>query len=272
MLTMLDSVDIPELVWALENGHKPDALAGYVGGIFHTWPGIQQLAQRFLGLHLLSVAVNASQDAQCLDIEQGDATPAQAPGWVRRQHKRGIKRPVLYANASTMPEVWAELRNAGIPRSGYRLWSAHYTTEHICGPTTCAAPGVPAVDGTQFASSAWGHNIDRSLLHDSFFTTPKPPAPAPKPHLPEDYPMLLNKGQGAVTPVALPNDVKRHRFATNTQAKVRVDFLGVKDASENLTVGYSNSPDGCANPAGCKSVIIHRLDGGTNDVSYVPVT
>lgn len=160
MITMYDSVDVSQIPAAAL------ACGGYRDG---RWPTFQALSERFPHARLLSIAVSASTDADCLDIEQGDATPAQAPGWVKRQHARGIPRPCLYANASTMPAVLAALKAEGIPRGMVRLWSAHYTVAHICGPDTCAYPGVPACDGTQWTDRALGRNLDQSALLDDFF-------------------------------------------------------------------------------------------------------
>ncbi len=84
----------------------PQAVAGYVNG---SWPSYNGLVKRYPGAKHLSIAVNTSADARCLDVETGDATPDQAPAWVRRQHARGVARPILYANTSTMPAVIAAL-------------------------------------------------------------------------------------------------------------------------------------------------------------------
>src|SRR5690242_10317159 len=124
MITMFDSVTAS----ALPAGDF--AYAGYVNGRFANIP---QIRARFPGSDILSIAVFASADADCLDIEQGDATPAEAAGWVVRQLARGAARPCLYASVSTMNQVVAAMHAAGVPRSQLRLWSAHYTFRpHIC--------------------------------------------------------------------------------------------------------------------------------------------
>jgi hypothetical protein len=48
-----------------------------------------------------------------------------------------------------------------------KLWTAHYTEiPHICGPKSCAFPGLTIdADGTQWHSSGY----DESLLADDFF-------------------------------------------------------------------------------------------------------
>jgi hypothetical protein len=84
-----------------------------------------------------------------------------------------VVRPVVYASASNIPPVLAALQAAGIGRAEIRLLSAHYEAgRHICGPSTCALPGVPACDGTQWtdkAPGAGGSLIDESILNDDFF-------------------------------------------------------------------------------------------------------
>jgi peptidoglycan hydrolase-like protein with peptidoglycan-binding domain len=162
-IIMYDSIDISQI--------PPDAtaVAGYVDG---RWPTFSQLAARFPHAHRLSIAVSASADADCLDIEPKDATVAAAAAWYRRQKARGLARPVLYASASTMRAgLIPALKAAGIGRSSVRLWSAHYGGQaHVCGPATCREISI-SVDGTQYTSSALGRNLDASVLTADFFGT-----------------------------------------------------------------------------------------------------
>ena len=148
---MYDSVDVSTVPL------NAQAVAGYVGG---SWPTYLPLVQAFPKAKHLSIAIAASEDADCLDIETGDATPDEAPGWVRRQWARGVKRPCLYANLSTMPAVEAAL--AGIPRTRYRLWVAQYLIPR--------RPHLPAgFDACQYDDQALGRNLDVSLLRSDFF-------------------------------------------------------------------------------------------------------
>jgi hypothetical protein len=149
-IVMYDSVTIDTVP------NDPPAVAGYVGG---SWPTFHPLRQKFPKAYHLSIAVNAGEDADCLDVETGDASPAQVPAWVRRQHGRGVKRPVLYANSSTMPSVLSALH--GIPRDKFRVWTAHYThTAHI----------EPGSDATQWTDKSHGRNLDESLCVPGFFS------------------------------------------------------------------------------------------------------
>jgi hypothetical protein len=113
-ITMFDSIDVS----TLPAGNF--AYAGYVDGY---WATYSKLKAKFPHANLLSIAVFAHDDADCLDVEPGDATPAQAPAWVKRQK---TPRPCLYASVSAMNGVLSILSKAGIPRNSVRLWSAHY--------------------------------------------------------------------------------------------------------------------------------------------------
>lgn len=152
-----------------------DFYCAYVDGLYANVP---QVRARFPHARLITIAVSAAHDAMCLDIENGDATPAQAPEWVIRQIGRGLYRPIVYASQSLMPEVIAELTSHGIARAEYRCWTAHYTEPHICSTAVCKAAGY-AADGTQWAG--WPGNspgpYDISLLAVDFFDAPTPAPP-----------------------------------------------------------------------------------------------
>jgi hypothetical protein len=143
------------------------AVAGYMDGDYVTVPALKK---RFRGLvrlwgllrkvELITISVFASNiDADFLDVENGDATPEQAPGWVKAKLKRGDKRIGLYANRSTMPQLWALLAAAGIKRDQVKLWVADWT----------GSPHIPA----SYDACQWYGGItagyDESLCLASFF-------------------------------------------------------------------------------------------------------
>jgi hypothetical protein len=158
-ITMYDSVEVSRLPADAE------AVAGYVGGDFPTY---SELYKRFPKAHKLSIAVSASEIAHCLDIENGDATIAEAPDWFKRERAQGVWRPCLYTSIDNLPALLVAMYNAGIHRSEYRIWSAHYT-------------GVPHIeensDATQYEEDAV-RDIDISLCLSSFFDV-APPKPKP---------------------------------------------------------------------------------------------
>lgn len=172
-LVMFDSITVATIP------PGPHAVAGYVGG---KWPTYNELVKTFPNARHLSIAVNASEDAECLDIENGDATPVQAPAWVKRQQARGVLRPVLYASISSMAAVHASLSADKIVRANVRLWTAHYTqVPHVCAPT-CGFQFQTTADATQWTDRALGRNLDESLCVDTFFPAPAPPPPPPDPY------------------------------------------------------------------------------------------
>lgn len=142
-----------------------DAYAGYVGG---RWPDFEAIATREGSAHLLSIAIAADEDADCLDIERGDATVDQAPQWAHRQRLRGMWRPALYISVSSA-QALVDLMTAGnATRRSFRLFTAHYDPQrgaHICGPG-CYPGFRDQADGTQWVDhGGW----DESLLADDFF-------------------------------------------------------------------------------------------------------
>jgi hypothetical protein len=160
--TMFDSVTVSEIP------ADAKAAAGYVGG---SWPTFASgaLRQRCAHARLVSIAVNSGEEAECLDVEPGDATPADAPAWVRRQHSRGIERPAVYAAAGEMGAVLSALDAAGIHPDEYRVFTAHVGNgKHLCGPSTCGLIDVKA-HATQWTWTSGGKNLDESVVRPAFW-------------------------------------------------------------------------------------------------------
>lgn len=157
---MYDSVTVSEIP------RDPDAAAaGYVNGLYNTWSQIQAGPWK----HKLPIAVSVSADAECLDVEAGDATNDQAPDWVKRQHGRGIHKPVVYTSVSNASALLSTLARSGIQRDEVRLWTAHYTFHpHLCSPA-CGYGLTTTADATQWTDHSGGRNLDESLVGKSFF-------------------------------------------------------------------------------------------------------
>lgn len=144
------------------------AVAGYVGG---RWPTYPQVVRDFPHAKKLSIAISAIENADCLDVEPGDAEPVQAASWVRRQHARGKKRPIVYTSASQVQHLVNLLDGNGL-RYGkdYLLWSAHYTGKpHFCSPKCGFGIKVKA-HATQFTDRAMGRSLDESICSPEFFS------------------------------------------------------------------------------------------------------
>jgi hypothetical protein len=140
-------------------------VAGYVAG---QWPSYAGLVARFPHAVHVSIAVEASQDAQVLDCERFDATPAQCPAWAQRQRRRG-QVPTVYCNSSTWPTVRAEFAAQGVALPLW--WAAQYDG---------LAELVPGSIAKQYRGDV-PPGYDVSIVADLWpgVDPPRPPTPAP---------------------------------------------------------------------------------------------
>lgn len=157
---MYDSVDVSQIP------KNATAVAGYVGG---HWPTFGTLVKLYPRAKKLSIAIAADENASCLDVEKGDASPAQAPGWVRRQHARGNHCPIVYTSLAYAQGLVNLLGKSGLVYGkDYKLWCAHYTgKQHICSPKCGLGLKVTAA-ATQYTDKALGRNLDASYCSPTF--------------------------------------------------------------------------------------------------------
>jgi len=120
---------------------------GYANGRF-AWTAAETARFAAKGLQTAMVDVNGSapESACILDVERGDATPAQAPGWIRERNAfRGDA--TVYCDLSTLPAVLAATARVS---GSWWLWLAHYTGHpHI---PAVSLPANVRVMGCQYAS------------------------------------------------------------------------------------------------------------------------
>jgi hypothetical protein len=98
--------------------------------------------------------------ANAIDMEPGLASTSDAA----TAYRAGIR--YFYCSASSVSAVNKNLSDAGVSRSLYKVISAHYIGEHICGPSTC---GYPQADATQFTDAYLGRSLDCTVFDASFF-------------------------------------------------------------------------------------------------------
>ncbi|WP_052069779.1 hypothetical protein [Streptacidiphilus albus] len=139
--TMYDAVTVS----AIPDGSV--LVAGYVNGSYANLSGLRA---RFPHALVVGVTVTAGADeGQVLDVESGDASPAEAPGWVERRRAAGAD-PTVYCNASTWPAVRAAFSAAGV--AAPHFWIADYDGD----------PAIPAgAVAKQYASN---ENYDASAV------------------------------------------------------------------------------------------------------------
>jgi hypothetical protein len=140
------------------------AAAGYCDG-YAAYPPYDWLGKGFARFpNALRIAVFAStNDGHALDVENGDATPDQAPAWVKAAHARGVSRPWVYVNRSNRSAVERALIAAGILTDQVALWVAT-----LDGTQTVAAGPYP-VAAVQYANSLIsGGHYDLSIVNEVF--------------------------------------------------------------------------------------------------------
>lgn len=139
------SADIPS---------SAEAVAGYANGQF-AWSRADW--DRWSHVPTLSIDVLNEGVGNVLDVEQGDATPADAPAWLAGARKRGIALPTIYCNLATFSSVISEFLRQGVPQGAY--WIADWT-----GGAHQVSPPASAVQFADPASS--GGHYDTSVVFD----------------------------------------------------------------------------------------------------------
>lgn len=111
-----------------------EMVAGYVDGRF-AWSAADWV--RFPNAVHVPIAVfPTTNNGVVLDVEQGDATPQQAPGWVLMRRAAGVD-PTVYCSEVAWPAVRAAFTAAGVAQPHY--WVAAYPGEGAVVPAGAVA-------------------------------------------------------------------------------------------------------------------------------------
>src|SRR5439155_3038296 len=104
--TMYDSITLATIP------PNPFAIAGYTSG---HWPTYLPMRNRWPASHTVSIAVSARYHADCLDVEPGDAVPAQVPQWIWADKAAGFQKPCVYSSwYEFVHEIRPILQRSGI--------------------------------------------------------------------------------------------------------------------------------------------------------------
>lgn len=114
MRTMADAIEASQLPTGC------DLYAGYVNG---QWPSYGPIKARFPEKIVVSITINASTPAIVLDVETGDATPTQAPGWVHVMRAAGVT-PTIYCSLALWTTVRRLFERVNEPEPNW--WIAAY--------------------------------------------------------------------------------------------------------------------------------------------------
>jgi hypothetical protein len=120
----------------VEAGSVPAGAALYAGYVDGEWQSYDPLAAAYPGALHVSICVTSSDSARVLDVENGDASPDEAPGWAARQRAAGTAYPTVYMNESTWASVQAAFADQGVAPPLY--WVAAYVDD------SSQVPAVPS--------------------------------------------------------------------------------------------------------------------------------
>lgn len=177
---MADSVSLDSL---------PPGFPVYGGYDDGAWPDAAAIKARFPGATVIRFTVNpGDNEGDCLDVENGDATPVEAPGWTLRRRHAGHTGPLTYCSASAWPAVRRQYAIQNVAEPGYIV---------------AAYPGIGV--GIMYPPPAVGHQYadtgayDLSVVADYLPGIDPPPGPVPAPLPPapeEDMPLYVTDSHG----------------------------------------------------------------------------
>lgn len=140
--TMYDAVTVSDLP------KTATLIAGYVDGQF---ANVNTMRQQFPNATIVDIAVfPTTNNGHVLDVETGDATPTQAPGWAKMRRSAGID-PTIYCNKSTWQAVQNAFTATGEPQPHY--WIADWTGQphSIPGAVACQYQAAGPYDVSEVA-------------------------------------------------------------------------------------------------------------------------
>lgn len=169
--TMYDSVDANAIPT------NAPIVGGYVDGLY-VWSNADW--NRFPHSVKVRIAVFAdTNDGHVLDVESGNATPTQAPSWVRMRRAAGVD-PTIYCSQSWWGLLQGAFDSQNVPQPHY--WIANYDD---------VKQMIPGAIAKQYADDQIvGAHYDLSIVAD--YWPGVDPTPPPTPELvTEDDTMIL---------------------------------------------------------------------------------
>lgn len=202
-------------------------VAGYVDGTYAWAPSEWDL---FPNQAKVRIAVFPwTNDGHVLDCENGDATPAQCPGWVTMRRRSGLATPTVYCSYYAWPSVRKAFADAGVMEPQW--WISGY-------PSPVAPDGSPVIPEGAVAHQ-W---IDRGP-YDESIVADYWPGVDPSPNENEDdmaptRTLFLANSPDPKTPALFPHGVWRDEYAD------KVVMVGLASDAEqaNLLTAYPGTP------------------------------
>lgn len=250
--TMYDSVT-PE--------HIPstaEIVAGYVDGNFKNMDRVRQLFPHAIYVEITVFATDDIGDV--LDVEKGDATPQDAPGWVIKRRAKG-ETPSVYCNYSTWPSVRDAFKAANVVEPYY--WIADYTSK---------AALIAGSVATQYEDAG---PFDLSIVAD-YWPGIDPEPPMRKEDMSKSFEVSANGGgvtfaRGTCNNVSFFCDNTRKYGNTDLGVDVRVVIWATGDSPDIHDLRISNHDSNQVtvhfkNPSMTHSITVERADQKTTTI------
>lgn len=153
MRLMYDSTD----AFAIPAG--AEMIAAYFNG---KYANLAQVRVRFPHADIVTVTVMDAAQADVLDVEARNASPAQAAGWIRAMHSAGYQRPTVYCSLATVPAV-REATGILVAGVDYDVWAADWTGS--AHEVVLPGPGQHAVAAAVQYENTPGYDV--SAVYDN---------------------------------------------------------------------------------------------------------
>lgn len=129
-------------------------VAGYGDGLY-MWSSADWA--RFTNNIALSIVVFAGDSGDILDVENGDASPSDVPGWIDRFNRANRRRATIYCNRSTIDAVRAAAGNRA-----FDWWAATLDgTQSVPGAVAVQYTDTGAYDESVILDPRWvGANMN----------------------------------------------------------------------------------------------------------------
>lgn len=139
-------------------------VAGYINGAASQWP--DNAWHRWPAAQLVRIDVigNAAKQASVLDVERGDATPADAPNWAKARNLFAAGTATIYTGRGNWDAVRQAFHSAGVAEPWW--WIADWTGE----PHDIA--GAAAVQYADPGHGAEGHYDLSAVYSDHWHPAP----------------------------------------------------------------------------------------------------
>jgi len=119
---------MPDAVTAANIAGQPAVVAGYCDGQFK-WSDADW-ARFPLAVQVRIATSAATDDGHAGDVENGDMTSWQAPGWVLRRRAAGIE-PAIYCNLDTWPQCKSAFGVQAVPQPAWFIADWSDPTPHL---------------------------------------------------------------------------------------------------------------------------------------------